>query len=166
MIAGHRDPGGIFVDRGRHFVLYGCNMVIRRAALEQEAFDENLPLYAYGEDYEMAMRLLRHGRIGRLHGCVGVHLLTTGGRVREVQRAYSQVANNWYFLRRGTVHLPEPWATIRFWAICAGKPTLLAGWNVLKRNRAADWPERLRGNLLAIRDIFTGRSHPRRILEL
>ena len=157
---------GVFIDRGRHFILYGCNMVIRRAVLEREEFDENLPLYAYGEDYEISMRLLRHGRIGRFHGCIGVHLLTPGGRVREVQRAYSQVANNWYFLRKGTIHLPAPWAAIRFWAICVGKPTLVAGWNVLKRNRSADWPGRLRGNLLAVRDIFTGRSHPRRILEL
>ena len=155
-----------FVDRGRHFILYGCNMVIRRAALVQEEFDEELPLYAYGEDYEISMRLLRRGRIGRFHGCVGVHLLTPGGRVREIQRAYSQVANNWYFLRKGTVHLPAPWAAIRFWFICVGKATLVAGWNVLKRNRSADWPGRLRGNLLAVRDILTGRSHPRRILEL
>jgi len=157
---------GAFIDRGRHFILYGCNMVIRRAVLEREEFDEDLPLYAYGEDYEISMRLLRHGRIGRFHGCVGVHLLTPGGRVREVQRAYSQVANNWYFLRKGTVHLPAPWAVIRFWSICVGKATLVAGWNVLKRNRSADWPGRLRGNLLAVRDILTGRSHPRRILEL
>ncbi len=166
MIAGHAGEGGTFVDRGRHFVLYGCNMVIRRGVLELEQFNEDLPLYAYGEDYEMAMRLLRHGRIGRFHGCIGVHLLATSGRVREVQRAYSQVANNWFFLRRGTVHLPEPWATIRFWSICAAKPTLLAGWNVLRGDGTADWRGRLRGNLLAVRDILTGRSHPRRILKL
>jgi GT2 family glycosyltransferase len=169
MIAKHAPTAteaGAFVERGRHFILYGCNMVIRRAVLEQEAFDENLPLYAYGEDYEMSMRLLRHGRIGRFHGCIGVHLLTPGGRVREVQRAYSQVANNWYFLRKGTVHLPAPWAAIRFWSICVGKTTLISAWHVLKRDRSTDWAGRLRGNLLAVRDILAGRSHPRRILEL
>jgi GT2 family glycosyltransferase len=169
LIAGHAPAAAeaaVFIDRGRHFILYGCNMVIRRAVLEREEFDEALPLYAYGEDYEISMRLLRHGRIGRFHGCVGVHLLTPGGRVREVQRAYSQVANNWYFLRKGTVHLPAPWAAIRFWSICVGKATQVAGWNVLKRNRSADWPGRLRGHLLAVRDILTGRSHPRRILEI
>lgn len=167
MIAEHTPAqADLFVDRGRHFILYGCNMVIRRAALELEKFDENLPLYAYGEDYEMTMRLLRYGRIGRLHGCIGVHLLTPGGRVREVQRAYSQVANNWYFLRRGTVHLPEPWATIRFWSICVGRATLVSAWQAARGDRSADWPGRLRGNLLAVRDILTGRSHPRRILEL
>jgi GT2 family glycosyltransferase len=157
---------GVFIDRGPHFILYGCNMVIRRAVLEREEFDENLPLYAYGEDYEMTMRLLRHGRIGRFHGCVGVHLLTPGGRVREVQRGYSQVANNWYFLRKGTVHLPAPWAAIRFWAICVGKPVLVAGWKVMKRDRSAAWGDRLRGYLLAVRDIALGRSHPARILDL
>lgn len=156
----------VFIDRGRHFILYGCNMVIRRDALAREEFDENLPLYAYGEDYEITMRLLRHGRIGRFHGCVGVHLLTPGGRVREVQRGYSEIANNWYFLRKGTVHLPAPWAGIRFWSICAGKTVLASGWNVLKQNRSTDWPGRLRGNLLAVRDIFSGRCHPRRILDL
>jgi GT2 family glycosyltransferase len=169
MIAAHasaENGAGVFIDRGPHFILYGCNMVIRRAILEKEEFDENLPLYAFGEDYEISMRLLRHGRIGRFHGCVGIHLLAPGGRVREVQRAYSQVANNWYFLRKGTVHLPAPWATVRFWSICVGRATLVAGWNVLRGNRAADWRGRLRGNLMAVRDIFTGRCHPRRILEL
>ncbi len=167
MIAEHApDESGAFYDRGRHFILYGCNMVLRRAALALEEFDENLPLYAYGEDYEITMRLLRHGRIGRYHRCIGVHLLTTGGRINEVQRGYSQVANNWYFLRKGTVHLPAPWAAIRFWSICVGKTIWVATLHVARQDRSADWTGRLRGYLLAVRDILTGRSDPRRILEL
>ena len=59
-------------------------MVIRRAILNYETFDENLPLYSYGEDYDISIRLERYGLIGRFAGCVGVHLETPGGRVREV----------------------------------------------------------------------------------
>ncbi len=77
--------------------------------------------------------------------------------MREVQLGYSQV---------GTVHLPAPWAAIRFWVICVGKTIGVALWNVLRRNPAGDWPGRLQGHLLAVKDIFTGRSSPQRIREL
>ena len=96
----------MFFSQGKHHILFGCNMVIRRAVLSYEKFDENLPLYAYGEDYDISIRLERYGLVGRFEGCVGVHLETPGGRVSEVLRGYSFVANNWYFMKKGVIHLP------------------------------------------------------------
>jgi glycosyltransferase involved in cell wall biosynthesis len=160
------NPRGMFFSQGKHHILYGCNMIIRRAVLNYEAFDENLPFYSYGEDYDLSIRLEHYGRIGRFHGCIGVHLETPGGRVQEVQRGYSFVANNWYFLKKGVVHLPLHLAWTRFWLICVGKSLWQSFWNLLKGDRSLDWNGRLKGHLLALKDIFLGRCHPGRIKEM
>jgi GT2 family glycosyltransferase len=159
-------PRGRFFSRGKHHILYGCNMVIRRPILNYETFDENLPFYSYGEDYDLSIRLERYGLIGRFDGCVGVHLQTSGGRVREVLRGYSFVANNWYFLQKGVMHLPVLMAWIRFWSVCVGKSTLISLWHLLKGDRSLDWRGRLQGHLLALRDIFLGCCAPGRIKEM
>ena len=160
------NPRGMFYSQGKHHILYGCNMIIRRGVLNYETFDENLPFYSYGEDYDLSIRLERYGLIGRFAGCVGVHLETPGGRVREVLRGYSFVANNWYFLKKGVMHLPPRKAWVRFWLICFGKSTLTSLWNLLKGDRSLDWGGRLKGQLLALKDIFFGRCHPGRIKEM
>src|SRR5260370_18220425 len=82
------NPKGTFFSQGKHHILYGCNMIIRRAVLNYEQFDENLPLYSYGQVYDLSLRLERYGRIGRLHGSIWVHLETPGVRVRVVLRGY------------------------------------------------------------------------------
>ncbi|HTD15000.1 MAG TPA: glycosyltransferase family 2 protein [Chthoniobacterales bacterium] len=162
----HEDPRGMFFSRGKHHILFGCNMIIRRAVLNYETFDENLPLYSYGEDYDLSIRLERYGLIGRFHGCVGVHLETPGGRVREVLRGYSFVANNWYFLKKGVMHLPPFMAWTRFWLVCVGKNLWQCLLRLLKGDRSLDWSGRLKGHLLALKDIFLGRCDPRRIEEI
>jgi GT2 family glycosyltransferase len=156
----------MFYSQGKHHILYGCNMIIRRDVLNYEKFDENLPFYSYGEDYDLSIRLEQYGRIGRFAGCVGVHLETPGGRVREVLRGYSFVANNWYFLKKGVMHLPRLKAWVRFWVICFGKSTLTSVWNLLKGDRSLDWRGRLKGQLLALKDILLGCCHPGRIKEM
>jgi GT2 family glycosyltransferase len=169
LIAGYKpegNPRGTFISRGKHHILFGCNMIIRRATLHYEAFDENLPLYSYGEDYDLSIRLERYGLVGRFDGCVGVHLETPGGRVREELRGYSLVANNWYFLKKGVVHLPILMAWIRFWVICFGKSAWTSLWNLARGDRSLDWHGRLKGHLLALKDILLGRCHPGRIKEL
>ena len=160
------NPRGMFFSQGKHHILYGCNMVIRRAVLKYETFDENLPLYSYGEDYDLSIRLERYGLIGHFAGCIGVHLETPGGRVREVLRGYSFVANNWYFLEKGVMHLPLLLAWTRFWLVCVGKSLLLSSWHLLKGDRSLDWSGRVKGHLLALVDILLGRCHPRRIEEM
>jgi glycosyltransferase involved in cell wall biosynthesis len=159
-------PRGMFYSQGKHHILYGCNMIIRRAVLNYEKFDENLPFYSYGEDYDVSIRLEHYGIVGRFAGCVGVHMETPGGRVREVLRGYSFVANNWYFLKKGVTHLQPLMAWIRFWAICFGKSTLTSLWKILKGDRSLDWVGRLKGQLIALKDICLGRCHPGRIKEM
>jgi GT2 family glycosyltransferase len=169
LIAGYKPEAngrGMFFSRGKHHILYGCNMVIRRALLNYETFDENLPLYSYGEDYDLSIRLERYGIVGRFWGCVGVHLETPGGRMQEVQRGYSFVANNWYFLKKGVIHRPFPIAWTRFWLICVGKSLWQSLRKLLKGDRSLDWSGRVKGHLLALQDIFRGRCHPRRIEEI
>jgi hypothetical protein len=160
------DPRGMFFSQGKHHILYGCNMIIRRTVLNYERFDENLPFYSYGEDYDLSIRLERYGLVGRFEGCIGVHLETPGGRVREVLRGYSFVANNWYFLKKGVMHLPLVIAWTRFWSMCVGKNILMSLWNLLVGDRSVDWSGRLKGHLLALKDIFLGRCHPGRIKEI
>jgi GT2 family glycosyltransferase len=157
---------GRFFSQGKHHILFGCNMIIRRSVLKYEQFDENLPLYSYGEDYDISIRLERYGLVGRFVGCVGVHLETPGGRVREELRGYSFVANNWYFLKKGVMHLPFYMAWTRFWLVCVGKSLWQSLWNLLKGDRSLDWKGRLKGHFLALQDICRGRCHPRRIEEL
>jgi glycosyltransferase involved in cell wall biosynthesis len=158
--------GFTFQPKGKDYILHGCNMVIRRSILAHERFDEYLPLYAYGEDYELTMRLERHGRVGKFSGCIGVHLESPGGRVREVQRGYSFIANNWYFMRKGSIHLSPFMARVRFWLVCVGKTFAICAWNVIRREPSKDWAGRIRGLWLALTDIPRGRCDPRRILEL
>jgi len=159
-------PRGMFYSQGKHHILFGCNMIIRRAILNYETFDENLPLYSYGEDYDLSIRLERYGLVGRFERCVGVHLETPGGRIREELRGYSFVANNWYFLKKGVMHLPRLKAWTRFWLICVGKSLWQSSSNLLKGDRSLDWSGRLKGHLLALKDIFLGRCHPQRIEEM
>ncbi len=169
MISNYRAEGnsrGRFFSKGKHHILYGCNMIIRRSVLNYEVFDENLPFYSYGEDYDLSIRLERYGLIGKYDGCIGVHLETPGGRVREELRGYSFVANNWYFLRKGVMHLPLVMAWARFWSMCVGKNIVVSLWNLLGGDRTLDWNGRLKGHLLALKDICLGRCHPGRIKEM
>lgn len=161
-----RDFRATFCSRGKHHILHGCNMVIRRSVLEYEKFDENLPFYSYGEDYDISIRLKYYGLVGKFAGCVGVHLETPSGRIHEYHRGYSYVANNFYFLRKKTVHLPLPLAWLRFWTICVGSALANGAWNFLRGDRSKDWVSQIKGILLGARDIFIGKCHPNRIKEI
>lgn len=128
----------MFFSDGKDHILHGCNMMIRRAVLQYENFDEDLPLYSHAEDYDISGRLKHYGLIGKFEGCIGVHLETLSGRIHEKQRGYSLVANNFHFLKKRTFHLP----------------LLTSLWKILKQDRSKDWTGRLKGILLAVSDIF------------
>jgi GT2 family glycosyltransferase len=156
---------GSFIHGIKYAILYGCCMIIRRSLMNYEKFDENLPLYAFGEDYDISMRLRRYGIIGRFEGCIGVHLKTPGGRINEVQRGYSIIANNWYFMRKGVTHLPPLPAMVRFWLVVVIKLLALAVWRALKGDKSCDWAGRAKGFCIAVIDILRGRSSPGRMLD-
>jgi GT2 family glycosyltransferase len=169
MIASYKPEGNgrsMFFSQGKHHLLYGCNMIIRRAVLNFEKFDENLPFYSYGEDYDLSIRLENYGAIGRFRGCIGVHLVAPSGRIREELRGYSLVANNFYFIKKGVVHLSPLGTWIRFWVICFGKSAFTSLCNLLRGDRTLDWRGRLKGQLWALRDIVLGCCHPARIKEM
>jgi GT2 family glycosyltransferase len=140
---------------------YGCNMAVRLAAARaaQCRFDERLPLYGWLEDVDFSRQLAHHGRIVKVGAARGIHLGIKQGRQSGIRLGYSQIANPIYLSRKGTC----PW------------PRAL---RMMSRNLAANLlrslnPEpyidrvgRVTGNFTAIKDLFTGRLDPQRILEL
>ncbi len=103
-----------FRTKGKHWVLYGCNMFLRAHVLKHVRFDETLPSFAFGEDYEISIRLSRIGSVGRFNNAACVHLRTPSGRVNLRRVSYAMIANNLYFLHKGSVHLPPGRARLRF----------------------------------------------------
>jgi len=143
------------------YSVYGCNMAIRVSILAKnpERFDENLPLYAWLEDMDLCRRMARYGRIVRDESLLGVHLGTKTGRTAGLLLGYSQVANPVYLIRKGSVR-PAP-------------VLKLMTKNILSNLAKSLWPEpwidrsgRMRGNMIALRDLLRGRCAPARILEL
>lgn len=143
------------------FNTYGCNMAFRVSALLEHRirFDENLPIYAWFEDVDFSRRLLPYGKLVLVPGAQGVHLGIKQGRTSGKRLGYSQVANPIYMARKGTL----PWvAAIK--GICrhVSKNLLLS----LRPEPYVDRRGRVRGNLLALRDLLLGRMRPDRILQL
>jgi GT2 family glycosyltransferase len=141
---------------------YGCNMAVRGALLREHDlnFDERLPLYSWQEDVDLSRRLAVFGDVVQLDAARGVHLGVKRGRGSGVRLGYSQVANPLYLAgkRRGYP---------------LGRAVEHIARNMAMNVARAGWPEpyvdrrgRLRGNLLALRDLLTGRMAPERVLEL
>jgi GT2 family glycosyltransferase len=152
-------------DNGPHHILYACNAIIRAEPLRETMFDENLPLYSYGEDYDLSLRLKKFGRVGRLSNAVGVHLQTQAARVSGKRFGYAMVANNWYFIRKGVSHVAAPWSYIRFFVLVLKRLGLNLRHALSGKGQRDPWGQ-VQGNLLALADIASGRSSPKRILDL
>ncbi|MFW2513782.1 glycosyltransferase family 2 protein [Demequina sp. SO4-13] len=144
----------------RRRTLYGCNFAVRRSLAQDVRFDERLPLYSWLEDHDFARRMLPHGSLVTADDCVIVHRgATSGGRTNHVRLGYSQFMNPVYLARKGSF------------------PLWLSAWEIFRpvsRNvvLAAVGPqshwrrERVRGNLLALRDAARMRIKPERIIDL
>jgi len=138
--------------------LYGCNMAYRCAAIGETRFDERLPLYGWQEDVDFAARIT--GEKLRTDAFVGVHCGTTRGRETSGHLlGYSQIANVFYLARKGS--LPK-----RFAFRLAFRNVLANHAKLLRPEPWVDRKGRVRGNWIALRDIFMGRSAPERILEM
>ena len=162
LIAGRRPPESHWAsgaDERPIVALYGCNMAIRARVLRGERFDENLPLYSWQEDMDLAGRIVAQGRVIYTPECRGVHLGSKSGRTSGVRFGYSQVANPIYLWRKGTV---RPLRALRF----AGRALLGNSVRSLREHRLFDYRGRFSGNLIALADLVRGRMDPRRILEL
>ena len=80
-------------------------MSVRLALVRQHAldFDERLPLYGWLEDVDFSRQLARFGRVVRSDATRGVHLGTKLGRSLGVPLGYSQIANPFYLMCKGTM---------------------------------------------------------------
>jgi GT2 family glycosyltransferase len=143
---------------------YGCNMAARMAPIEQHGlrFDPALPLYGWLEDVDFSRRLAMAsgGKVLQSDACRGVHLGTKSGRLQGVRFGYSQIANPLYIARKKGVLTPV-------WVINQVMRNVLA--NIAGQLKPEPWIDRrgrLRGNIMATRDLIAGRMRPEKILEL
>lgn len=138
---------------------YGCNMSIRASAIGQLRFDERLVLYGWQEDVDFTSQLRPRGRLVRPGEPLGVHLGLKSGKVSGVRFGYSQIVNPFYLVRKGTI-------SPRFALRLAGR-NLAA--NLLRSVRPEPYVDRrgrLRGNLLALAHVVSGRLEPEYVLNI
>jgi GT2 family glycosyltransferase len=138
---------------------YGCNMAFRTSSIGSVRFDERLPLYGWQEDLDFCGALRGSGRIVRTNRVWGVHLGTKRGKGSEVRLGYSQIVNPAYIVSKGNM-------------------SFAYAFRLAVRNFSANfirsiWSEsyvdrrgRLRGNLIGIFHLISGRLTPEYILEL
>lgn len=140
---------------------YGCNMIVRMAPVRGHnvRFDENLPLYAWQEDIDFSRRLALHGRVVKSPRLRGVHLgAKSSGRSPGKRLGYSQIANPVYLARKGTLS----------WSFVSRLMARNLAANTVRSLSPEPWVDRrgrLKGNLIALKDILSGRVDPERILE-
>lgn len=138
------------------FSPYGCNMAFRAQAIGGLRFDERLVLYGWLEDRDFAAGLAKGGgRLARSTDMRGVHMGVKSGRVAGERLGYSQIVNPVYMLGKKTMTAAQ----------VGGQIFRNVSSNILR----APVPEpfidrrgRLRGNLLALRDLMRGRIEPER----
>ncbi|MCX8279971.1 glycosyltransferase family 2 protein [Phyllobacterium sp. 0TCS1.6C] len=138
---------------------YGCNMTVRLDGLRRNDiwFDENLPLYCWLEDVDLSRLLAQHGRVVKSNTLRGIHLGVKTGRTSGIKLGYSQIANPYYLARKGTM--------LKSKALAIAAKNVVA--NLVKSLAPEAWVDRkgrLRGNLLALRDLLAGRISPSRVL--
>lgn len=154
------DPADLAAPLRPASSLYGCNFAIRRAASVGLQFDERLPLYGWLEDLDFSGQLARNGLLHFAPKCVGVHRgCVSGGRTAHLRLGYSQVANPHWLVRKGTVPLGKA-------LLLALRPALANIVKSIAGKGRGDRRDRLRGNLMAVRDWTRRRLAPERILQI
>lgn len=140
---------------------YGCNMsvALQVARTHGITFDTQLPLYAWQEDVDFSRRMASHGSIRKLKAAIGVHLGIKSGRQSGIRLGYSQVANPVYLLMKGTCNFGHVGPQI-------ARNVVSNIVRTLKPEPYIDRVGRLRGNWLALKDVFRGHVDPNRILKL
>ncbi|WP_269930505.1 glycosyltransferase family 2 protein [Aminobacter sp. HY435] len=142
-----------------HVGAYGCNMSIRAAMIGDLRFDERLVLYGWQEDIDFTSQLRAKGRVVGVSSIVGVHLGLKAGRVSGVRFGYSQVVNPVYLIRKGTVP-----ATFAVPLMARNIAANIA--RSLRPETYIDRRGRLRGNMMAVAHVLTGRIEPEYILRI
>lgn len=138
---------------------YGCNMAFSAEVCRDLRFDETLPAYGWLEDKDYSLRSKKYGLVICTTQCQGVHLGTKRGRVSETKFGYSQIANPIYLMRKGS--LPP------FDALELALGNFIA--NHVKAFFSESWIDRkgrVKGNWIAILDLFKRKLSPLRINDL
>jgi GT2 family glycosyltransferase len=138
---------------------YGCNMAFRTARIGSVRFDERLPLYGWQEDLDFCGAMRGCGRIVWTNLVWGVHLGTKRGKGSELRLGYSQIINPAYIVGKGNMSFA--------YAFRLAAKNLLA--NLFKSIRPESYVDRrgrLRGNLIGLFHLITGRVTPEYILKL
>jgi len=138
---------------------YGCNMSFRCDVVGDTRFDERLALYGWQEDIDFTSQLRRHGQIIGLNTPFGVHLGIKSGRVSGLRFGYSQMVNPIYLIRKGTMSL-------RFGLGLLGRNLMANAARSIRPEAHIDRRGRLKGNLIGLFHVITGRIEPEHILRL
>jgi len=138
---------------------YGCTMAFRTASIGSLRFDERLPLYGWQEDLDFSGALRRAGRIVKSNLVWGVHLGTKRGKGSEIRLGYSQIINPAYIVAKGNMSFA--------FAFRVATKNFIA--NLVKSIRPESYIDRrgrLRGNLIGVFHLITGRLTPEYVLKL
>ncbi len=135
---------------------YGCNMAFRATAAEDIWLDEQMGQYAWMEDRDFSIRVGRKGKLLKSSILHGVHLGIRSARTSGVKLGYSQVVNPFYLWRKGTLTFNQA-------ALSILRPLLMNTLKSLRPEEYIDRRGRLKGNVLALRDIATGCAKPERV---
>jgi Glycosyl transferase family 2 len=140
--------------------LYGCNMAYRWQRIRGLRFDERLVLHGWLEDFDFGVRAVNNnGAAYWTDALWGVHLGLKAGRPSGIRYGYSQIINPWYLFRKG-VATPMAAAGYIIRAISLNSVRCVV------YDRHIDRVGRLRGNLIGMADIVSGRWKPERAAEL
>jgi len=143
------------------YSLYGCNMALRMEPVRAHKLrcDERLPLYGWLEDVDLSRQIARYGRLIKTTALAGVHLAIKNGRSSGLRIGYSQIANPWYLLRKGTLDARHAFRQV-------SRNVAANAYRSLNPEPWVDRRGRLQGNALATLHLLTGRLDPRKVLEL
>jgi GT2 family glycosyltransferase len=138
---------------------YGCNMTFRTSCIGSQRFDERLPFYGWQEDVDFSGALRSRGRIVKTNLVWGVHLGTKRGKGSEVRLGYSQIINPAYIAGKGNMS-----AVYAFQLIARNVTANLV--KSVQPESYVDRRGRLRGNLIGICHLMSGRLTPEYVLEM
>lgn len=138
---------------------YGCNMAYAVKFGRGVRFDDRLPLYGWQEDLDFGSLLGRHGRLVKASQLIGVHMGIKSGRVSGVRLGASQIINNIYLYKKGTMPLSR---AMKF----AGRNIAANFIGSIRPPAYIDRRGRLKGNFLGIAQVLRGRIDPEYVEQI
>lgn len=177
-LADGADAGGVPVDAAGHLLadydasttrpdreirptdgLYGCNMAFRSTVFRDAMFDERLPLYGWLEDLDFSCQVRKMGSLVTSRALCGVHLGLKSGKTSGLRFGISQVINPIYLWRKGSIAGRDAVPLIL-------TPLLMNIAKALRPEPYIDRRGRLRGNLMGLAYVLSGRTDPAIVVQV